>query len=173
MFLPNSKQLKKHYKKLQSNKYIAKFSKMVGAKNLWHFNEYSASMGLAVGIACAWIPLPFHTILAIIIAIILDCNIPLVAASIWVANPLTMPIMYYYAYRLGEVLLGISPTRDIKFHLSINDMLYDLHEVWQPFLLGCLVLGLVSGLIAKVVMQLLWRHHPHVKKHLEKHNGKR
>ncbi len=169
MLLPNTKDLKKHYRKIQHNKTIAKFSKLVGADNLWHFNQYSASMGLAVGVACAWIPLPFHTMIAILIAIMLNCNLPLVITAIWVANPLTMPIMYYAAYRVGEYLLGIHPPQDIQFHLSINDMLYDLHEIWQPFLLGCLVLGLASGLIAKLGMSLIWKL-PRVQRSLTRQN---
>lgn len=171
MLIPNSKELNQYYKKIQQNKYIAKFSKQMGAENLWHFNQYSVAMGLAVGVACAWIPLPFHTIIAVFIAVALDCNIPLVIMSIWVANPITMPIMYYYAYRTGEYLLGISPPQEIKFHLSINDMLYDLHEVWQPFLIGCFILGITSGVVAYYGMRLMWKN-KRLQKKIKQHNRK-
>ncbi len=155
--------LKVYYKKFSNNKYIHRFSKFVGAKHLWDFSKSSVAKGIAVGVGCAWIPLPFHTIIAVFIAILIDCNVPLVAASIWVANPLTMPFMYYFAYVIGDFLLNIHQL-NFKFHLSMHDVMQVMHVVWEPFILGCLVCGLVSAIITYVVVKLLW---PKISKHLK------
>lgn len=152
-----SKQLKHYYIKFSNNKYIVKFGKATDAKHLWDFNRSAVAKGIALGVACAWIPLPFHTILAVFLAILIDCNIPLVAIAIWVANPLTMPFMYYFAYIFGDFLLNIHHL-DIKFHLSLHDVLQVLHIVWEPFVLGCLVSGLICGIIAYAIVQFLWPH---------------
>lgn len=123
--------------------------------NLWEFNRHAVVWGLTIGIMCAWIPLPFHTTIAVTIALIVDCNIPLVVASIWFANPLSMPIMYYLAYRIGEAILGLNP-QAIDFHLSIKDLVAAFDEVWQPLLLGCLVCSICCGIITYIICNICW-----------------
>ncbi|HSX20664.1 MAG TPA: DUF2062 domain-containing protein [Gammaproteobacteria bacterium] len=150
-----NKMLKHYYKKFSHNKYIVKFGDIVCAENLWHFNRESVARGIAVGVACGWIPLPFHTILAVMIAVFLDCNIPLVAVSIWIANPITMPFMYYFAYQLGSGLLNVHMSH-VHFHLNMQQIIIVLHDIWQPFLLGCLVAGLASGVATYLIIHLLW-----------------
>jgi uncharacterized protein (DUF2062 family) len=147
--------LKQHYKKFQHSKYIAKFSKLVGAKNLWVFNRASVEKAIALGIACAWIPLPFHTTIAVFLAVLIDCNILLVITAIWFANPITMPFMYYCAYKLGVQLLHVNPDL-VRFHFTIESMMQDLHLIWQPFLLGCAVLGIASGLLTYLLLHFAW-----------------
>ncbi len=162
--------LRKHYKKFHQNTYIVKFSKLVSAENLWHFNRESVSKGIAVGVACGWVPIPFHTTLAIFLAILIDCNVPLAVAAIWTANPITMPFMYYFAYKLGEYMLGLHSSI-ITFHLSMHDTLEALHEIWQPFLLGCLILGILSGLVVYIVLHMMWPNiHHKFKNHRHKHH---
>jgi len=149
------KHLKKYYTQLRKNKYIVKFGKVVKAENLWHFNRHSIIWGITIGVICSWIPTPFHTTIAVIIAILVDCNIPLVAISIWVANPATMPIMYYAAYRVGEYILQM-PQQHISFHISIKDLMAAFHEVWEPLLLGCLILGILSGIASYIILTIIW-----------------
>lgn len=147
--------LKKYYMKFHSNKYITKFSNLVGTKNLWDFNREAIAKGLGLGVACSWIPLPFHTMIAVGLALLLDCNIPLVAASIWFANPITIPFMYYFAYELGLKLLNLKPIPE-TLHLDFADIVLLLHHIWQPFLLGCLVAGILSGLLCYLLLHLIW-----------------
>ncbi len=147
--------LRDQYKKFHNNPYIVKFGQMVSAKDLWQFNRESVAKGIALGVACAWIPLPFHTVIAVFFAILIDCNIPLVAVSIWFANPVTMPFMYFFAYHVGANILGVH-SEVMHFHLTIQDVILALHQIWQPFLLGCLVCALVSWLIAYLSIHLIW-----------------
>ncbi len=140
-----------YYNKFYNNKYIQKFGKLVGAQHLWDFTKDSTAKGIAIGMGCAWIPLPFHTTIAIALAILLDANIPLAAVAIWFANPITMPFMYYYAYLLGDFLLNIH-SYHIKFHLSIQDVLHIIEHVWEPFLLGCAVLGVIIGFLTYITL---------------------
>lgn len=127
----------------------------MGANNLWKFNQKSVSKAIALGAACGWIPLPFHTVIAIFFAVLLDCNIPLVAISIWLANPLTMPFMYYFAYELGLHLLNIAPS-SANFHINFADMLLILEHIWEPFLLGCLVAGSIFAILFYCLINLIW-----------------
>lgn len=147
--------IKQHYRKFQNSKAIAKLSKYLNATQLWSFQPAAVEKGIALGVACSWIPIPFHTTLAVFLAVIIDCNILMVITAIWVANPLTMPFMYYSAYKLGSYIMAVH-TDNLQFHLSIKDMLHDLHEIWQPFLLGCMILGTASGAIVYLVLRFVW-----------------
>lgn len=147
--------LKQHYKKFLNSKYIAKFSDIVGAKNLWVFNRKSVELAIALGVTCAWIPLPFHTTIAVFFAVLIDCNILLVISSIWFANPLTMPFMYYSAYKLGVFLLHIHPDL-VHLNFSVDTIVQDLHMIWQPLLLGCAVLGISCGLVTYLILHFIW-----------------
>lgn len=124
-------------------------------KNLWEFNRHAIVWGLTIGIMCAWIPMPFHTTIAVTIALIVDCNIPLVVTSIWLANPFTMPFMYYFAYRIGEAILGLYP-QSIDFHLSIKDLVAAFDQIWQPLLLGCFVCSIIFGTFTYLGTNLFW-----------------
>jgi uncharacterized protein (DUF2062 family) len=156
--------IKQHYRKFENSKAIAKLSKYLNATQLWEFNPSAVQKGIALGVACSWIPMPFHTTIAVLLAVLIDCNVLMVITSIWVANPLTMPFMYYSAYRLGAYLMHID-LGDLQFHLSIKDMLHDLHEIWQPFLLGCMILGVASGTIVYLVSRFVW---PKVKRRVRR-----
>ena len=55
--------------------------------------------------------------------------------------------LYYVAYRVGALLLGIQPGT-FAFELSWNWLQSGLGAVWKPFLVGCLVCGVVGGYLA-------------------------
>ena len=58
-------------------------------------------MGVAVGLGIGII-IPFmHTLLAALIAIPLRANVAIAAAFTLLVNPLTIPALYYVAYRTG------------------------------------------------------------------------
>ena len=89
-------------------------------------------------------------------AIALRINIPVAIVTSFVSNPLTMVPMYSFAYLLGSTILGKQAT-DIDFELSLNWVTDTFVQIWQPMMLGCLLLGFVTALIGFVVIDLLWR----------------
>ena len=69
-----------------------------------------------------------------------------------------MPAMFYFAYKLGNLMLGLPPN-NIEFEASFEWIQQQMELIWQPFLLGCLTLGIASGTIGFITMRLLWRLH--------------
>lgn len=126
--------------------------------NLWHINRYSASMAFFIGLFVAFIPLPGQMIIAALMAILVRCNLPLAVSLIWVTNPLTMPAIYYLAYRVGALLIDV-PVQVVRFHLSWDWASSTLVAIWEPFLLGCLICGLLFGSLGYFVISMLWRWH--------------
>jgi uncharacterized protein (DUF2062 family) len=155
------KQLIKRYlpdpQKIREHKHLRLFGRLLHDPNLWHLNRRSVSGSFSVGLFITFIPVPFHMILATAAAIIWRVNLPLSVALVWINNPVTMPPFFYFAYKLGAKILGTSLNEKITFDLSFQWIIEQLAAIWQPFLLGCLVLGTASAVLGNVMVRLLWR----------------
>jgi uncharacterized protein (DUF2062 family) len=126
------------------------------ATNLWHLNRYSASMAFFVGLFVAFMPIPGQMPLAALCALWLRCNLPISVALVWITNPLTMPAIFFMAYKIGALIIN-EPMTVMKFELSFNWLGSQLAHIWEPFLLGCLVCGLFCGSLGYFVVSLAWR----------------
>ena len=143
---------------IRNQKYLKLFGSLLHDPNLWHLNRRSVSGAFAVGLFVAFIPVPFQMVLAAAIAIVTRVNLPISSSLVWVTNPLTMGPMFYFAYRVGRWILGSAP-HDFHFELSFQWLMAELGEIWEPFLLGCLIVGAVLAVIGYIFMRLLWRLH--------------
>lgn len=144
--------------KIREHKHLKCFGALLHDPNIWHLNRRSVSGGFFVGLLCAWIPAPFQMLIAAAIAIASRVNLPISVALVWITNPITMPPMFYSAYKLGSWVLG-TPVNNITFELSFDWLMAELGHIWQPFLLGCLLLGLASALTGYLVIRIFWRLH--------------
>ena len=138
--------------------------------NLWHLNRRSVAGAFAVGLFTAFIPVPFQMILAAAFAIIFRVNLPISVLLVWVSNPITMGPLFYTAYKTGQWILGETPG-EFNFEFTWTWFSTELTYVWQPFLLGCLLLGMLSAVLGYASMRLYWRYH--VVQMLEKRRRKR
>ena len=123
---------------------------------LWHLGRRSVAGGLAVGVFVAFIPLPGQMLIAAIAALLLHVNLPLAVVTVWITNPVTIPPMFYFNYRVGAWLLDSQPI-NLQFELSWDWLLYNLSAIWQPLLLGSLCMGVLFALIAYLAVSLIWR----------------
>lgn len=126
------------------------------AGNLWHINRYSASMAFFVGLFVAFMPIPGQMVAAAALAVLFQCNLPLSVGLVWITNPVTMPAIFFIAYKLGAMIVGV-PLQPIEFELSFHWLNYRLEAIWRPFLLGCLLCGLFFGSLGYFVINILWR----------------
>jgi uncharacterized protein len=126
------------------------------ATNLWHINRYSSAMAFFVGLFVAFMPIPGQMVAAAALAVLLRCNLPLSVGLVWITNPVTMPAIFYLAYRLGAMIIEV-PVREVEFELSFYWLSHHLQAIWQPFLLGCLLCGLFFGSVGYFVISILWR----------------
>lgn len=148
-YLPDKQKLKQ-YKSLRL------FGELLHNQNLWHLNRYSVSWAFAVGLFSAFLPIPFQMAVAAVLALIVKANLPLSVSLVWLTNPITMPPVFYFTYKVGAYLMQ-RPPLGIKFELSLEWINTQLHHIWQPLLLGSLVCGILSGLIGFVTVRVLWR----------------
>ena len=143
--------------KITHNKQLNKvFGTLLHDPNLFHLNRRSVSMAFFVGLFMAFVPLPSQMIMAAAVAILVRCNLPLAVSLVWISNPVTMPPIFYFAYKVGATLLN-TPEREFTFDLSWEWIGTELSAIWEPFLLGCAVSGIVFGLLGFGLIRLLWR----------------
>lgn len=142
--------------KLREIKYLSVLGNWIYEPNLWHINRYSAAVAFFVGLFCAMLPIPGQMFVAAIAAVLLRCNLPLSITLIWITNPLTMGPIFYLAYRLGALLLGI-PAEIDSFNLSWGWVSSSFDAIWLPLLTGSLVMGISLGSLGYFLMMMLWR----------------
>lgn len=136
--------------------FMAPFRHMLHDPRLWGIRRRWVVPAFAIGLFVAFMPFPGHTLMGALAALAFRVNIPVAAVATWASNPATMVPMYYFAYRLGSNLLGwelqpfaFEPTFDWITHSFVN--------IWQPMMLGSVLLGTISAVIGYVVLDILWR----------------
>lgn len=148
-FTPNHETIRTH-------KYLRIFGTLLHDKNIWHMNRRSVSGAIAVGIFWGFVPMPFQMIPSAATAIITRVNLPISVAMVWISNPITMPPLFYFTYRVGTWILG-SPPQSIESGMSIELMMQRLEHIWQPLYLGSLLCGVIASILGYTIMRGFWR----------------
>ena len=124
--------------------------------NLWHLNRRSVSLAFAVGFWAMYTPpLPFQMVIAAVLAIYFNANLPISVALVWITNPVTWLPMYYTAYKVGAFALGQG-----SFEFEQFSQLFSIQKVLElgtPLLLGCFILMNVGAVVGYFGAQFLWR----------------
>jgi len=144
------------HRQIRDHRHLQFLGDMLHHPHLWHLNRHSVAGAFSVGLFVAFMPIPFQMVMAAILAIAFHTNMPISVMLVWVSNPITMPALFYFAYMMGAWILSERVQR-VTFELSIDWLMTSLGAIWQPFILGCLILGLGSALLANVLMRFLWR----------------
>ena len=136
--------------------FMTPFRHLLHDPRLWAVRRRWVVPAFALGLFIAFMPFPGHTLLAALLALALRVNIPVAAVSTWVSNPATMGPMYYFAYELGVFLLQ-TEEKAFGFELSFDWVTHTFVNIWQPMLLGSILLGAAAALLGYVILDLLWR----------------
>lgn len=150
------KRLLPHHSKIKEHKYLQHLGEHLHDPNLWHINRHSFSKAIAVGMFIMYVPLPFQMLLAAIAAIWLRVNLPIAVTLVWISNPITMPPMFYAAYKLGAWVMG-HPPQEFEFEITWEWFTQSLSGVMEPFLLGCLLAASTLSILGYFAAQLFWR----------------
>lgn len=124
--------------------------------NLWHINRHCVARAFLVGVWFCFIPMPFQMLAAAFCAIWINANLPLSVALVWISNPLTMPPMFYFNYKLGAWLLD-RPVLDFEFELTWHWISHRLVDIGIPLYLGSLIMATLCACLAYLGIQYLWR----------------
>ena len=91
---------------------------------VWHFSKKSVAGGVALGLFVAITPtFPFQMLLAALLACVFRVNLPVALLMCWTTNPLTLPLLYWTEYKMGEWILSwfsISELSEISQGMGIE-----------------------------------------------------
>ncbi len=145
-----------HKDHIQKHGGLHLFSDYLHDPNIWHVHRRSSAGGAAIGMFCAFIPLPVQTIVAAALAILFRMNLPIAVVFSLFSNPLTIPPLYFFSYQIGSKILGLQE-KNIEFAFSWNWFSNTLVHIWEPLLLGCFILGTISSILTYFIIRLIWR----------------
>lgn len=138
-------------KDVLANRYLQIFGDVLHNPNLWHFNRRSVANATAIGLFCAYLPMPFEMLAAALGAILFSGNLPLAIAWVWISNPVTWIPLYTPAYLLGNWLLDKEAAT--AGHVTMNVLIESYAALW----LGCLIIGTVASICGWIIVHQLWR----------------
>ncbi|ASP39986.1 ATP-binding protein [Bacterioplanes sanyensis] len=143
---------------VQQNESLRFLRPLFNKPNLWHLNRRSVARAFFVGLFAAFLPLPFQMVIAAFIAFYANANVPISVGLVWVSNPITIPPLFYATYRLGVWLLD-APQREFSIELSLDWLLTELGQIWQPLWVGSLTAGLMMSTLGFLCVRAAWRWH--------------
>ena len=134
-------------------------------RDMFSLTRKSMSRACFIGLFFCFIPLPGQMALVTVCAILFRANLPFALFTVWFSNPFTYIPMLYVSYKLGCMVLGL-PTSIPSLDYSLKGVLEVLYQSWEPLFLGSIILGLISGVIGFLVIELLWRFNVRWKWHV-------
>ena len=138
-------------REVQSNKYLQFLGDHLHDPNLWRFNRRSITRATAIGLFCAYLPMPFEMIPAAIAAVLWRANLPVSIALVWISNPVTWVPLWGPAYLFGAWLLGQPSVPFDQLTLEIFGQ--HIVALWM----GCIVVGSVVAAGGFFMVNLIWR----------------
>lgn len=102
--LPNRQQI-------FASRWSKPFAPLFDKPYFWTLNRRQAAVSVAVGMFCGLMPGPTQMLSALIVAYFLRTNLPVAVFSTLYTNPITYMPLYYAAYKIGSLILGVRSCR--------------------------------------------------------------
>lgn len=126
---------------------------------------HEVALGCAAGVFAACTPfLGFQMALAGALAVLLRVSVPAALVGTFVGNPLSWPAIWSASYIAGAWMLGLdaasaagritdsasqlSATLTGPGEVTIDAAMLNLSPIWQPMLLGGLLIGLLAAAVS-------------------------
>src|SRR5436190_1577481 len=133
---------------------------------LWRMTRRSVPRAVALGLFVGVIIPVMHTAIAAVLAIPLRANVAVTAAFTLIVNPLTIPPLYYAAYRIGSWELHhdaplVNPAAAERFSSELSRLLFWIHEASGSIAVGVLTIAVVAAVVGYGIAALVWRFWSH------------
>src|ERR1700730_7547275 len=135
------------------------FKDVVLARGGWTFNRHSVTRAFALGLFIAFIPpspLPVHLVTCAVLGILFRLNLPVLFATVFISNPFTWFPQIAGSIWVGAKLMGLN-LMPMLHELGHRNLRAQISQLWEPLLLGALVLGLSAAALGYLLAQSLWR----------------
>lgn len=148
---------------------IKYFGDHIMAPKLWYVNRRSIAGAVFWGLFCGMLPIPMHTFLAVLAAVIFGVNLPICLLMVWVSNPITLPPILGFGYWIGAHLLhepmisahqiGHLFKQFLNWIIGTGKNPFDnnMHISIWPLIVGLMVEALLLSSIAALLTRIIWR----------------
>lgn len=129
---------------------------------LWRLTRRSVPRAVALGLFVGVIIPVMHTAIAAVLAIPLRANVAITAAFTLVVNPITIPPLYYAAYRIGSWELHhdaalVNPTAAERVSTELGRLLFWVHQASSSIAVGVVTVAAVAAVTGYVAASLAYR----------------
>ena len=145
------------------SRWVKPFAGRVLRSELWRFTRRSVPRGVALGMLVGII-VPFAQILfAALLCLTVRANVPVASLTTFVTNPVTTPLIWVIAYKVGSWLLQvdamtvIAPVNSAIEHSQFDDMLQWLTGATLVTAFGLVVVAVVAAAISYLATSFGWR----------------
>ena len=131
----------------------------------------SLPWGWRFGVFTGMLPImPFHMILAIALALFFKGSKITAMLGSWISNPFDWVFIYYFNYKIGSVILGLSENdktfSSLMGHLRggeegidlISDLISSGGTIVAAFLIGGLIMGIAAGIPSYFIFLKVFRY---------------
>jgi len=143
--------------KMSTHWYLRPFNALLHDPGLWSIHRRGVTKAVAIGLFFAMLPIVGQMALAALVALWVRVNLPVAVAFTWVSNPLTFVPIYYPAYKLGALLLGIPHQDPGDIPMSIDSLASELALIWKPLFLGSGIIAVVIAAAGFTALNVAWR----------------
>lgn len=161
---------------LRENRWLRWLGPALHHPRLWHMSRRGIALGVGIGVFFAFLVPIAQIPLSVAAAVALRANVPTAVASTLINNPATFAPVYYAAWRVGNAVLGKSPTAIPPPHLAdlatatptdgrwFQRIWHGLRNVGKPLLVGVVIFAFGFGLATYALVNMLWHLHVRVKR---------
>jgi len=135
---------------------MSPFRHLLQDRQLWGIRRRTVVPAVAWGTFVAFLPIPGHVLVAALGSLLWRSNIAVAALITFIVNPVTIGPIYLFTYLVGARLLGMEPV-PFNIELSFAWLGTTFLSIWQPLLLGCVLVGAVVALCSYVLLDVFWR----------------
>ena len=150
------KEILKKYSPKRENVNLGWLNKHLTDPELWKWNKRTIAKAFAIGLFCAFLPMPAHTLLAAILAVVFSANILLSMFMVWVNNPITMVPIYYFTYKLGASIIGIEI--DPGFEFSVGYLMNNVGATIIALWVGGLIVSTIAAILGYTTIILIYKY---------------
>ncbi|WEK47337.1 MAG: DUF2062 domain-containing protein [Candidatus Andeanibacterium colombiense] len=148
---------------MEHNRFIQPFAHRVLRSELWRFTRRSVPRGVALGLLVGII-IPFAQIFfAALLSVSVRANVPVAAVTTFVTNPFTTPLIWYFSYEVGSLILRVdaatvgAPVSTTLQQTDFDQALQWLTGATLVTAFGLVVVAVASAAVSYLVTGWVWR----------------
>lgn len=148
--------IRNFFKKKRSNEKMDNFMQKYNVpRSYLSTTRKNVARAVFIGVFIGFIPMPGHMITVMALMPFARFNVPIAIASVWVANPVTMPFIYFFEYKVGAMLLGMQI--DSSMQMNETWILENIKHIFLPLYFGTAIVALAVSALLYMIVNWCWK----------------